>query len=347
MGSFEEIPRDGSARLVPKMNKLMKRFSGLFQNSDMEDTLNDIKTTIMVTVVSTLVSLPLGAQAHGLDDKEKNFWQTPEILEDKRLLTNTGLPISDSVIDQFKVWEAGQTLNVCFQSGDIEAKEYFVEIASIWDEVVSTNYYFGETKNYNSCDDEGSFHIRVLLKPNVGNWSYIGTDSTKIDQSKPSLAVSVAKPFALNNMRKLGGTILHEIGHSLAMRHEHQSPESKCEEELDWPRVYTELAQPPNEWEKEKVDRNLRRRMQSVRYKTTEYDRRSIMHYALPSRWFSNGSQSECFIKRNTGLSDMDVQLAKETYPSTPQKQDKYLAGLHSETAVALAENDLTSGEKR
>ena len=297
----------------------------------MKDHILMIALTLQVTSIQP-------ARSHGTSENELGMFGPPEILADEQQLIDQGLGAEQSVVDQFKVWEAGQTLKVCFYSGEQQAKEFFVETAGIWDDITSISFDFGTAPAFYECSEAGDHHIRVSLAPGGGNWSYIGTDSARVAQEKPSLRISMAEPFSLNNRRSVGGTILHELGHALGMKHEHQSPEANCEAEIDWEVLYAELAMPPNEWNKEKVDHNLRPLVASDRLRTSEYDPKSIMHYALPANWFIGGESASCYIRKNTSLSELDVAAARETYPNLPQKQDDYLNRLHSALAIRLEE---------
>ncbi|MFV1440767.1 M12 family metallopeptidase [Phaeobacter sp. JH20_30] len=299
-----------------------------------------MKSRLLFTALMLQGAIASSTHAHSTSENEVGIFGPPEILEDEQQLIDEGLGAEQSVVDQFKVWEAGQTLKVCFYSGQEAAKQFFVDTANVWDEITSISFDFGTAPSFYGCSASGDYHIRVALAPGGGNWSYVGTDSAKVSQAKPSLRISMAEPFSLISRRSVGGTILHELGHALGLKHEHQSPEANCEDEIDWDKLYAELAKPPNKWDKDKVDHNLRPLVASQRLRTSEYDAKSIMHYALPASWFKQGSAASCYIKKNTSLSDLDVAAAEETYPSLPQKQDDYLNRLHSSLAVRLEEED-------
>ena len=75
-------------------------------------------------------------------ENEFGFFAPPEIQEDEQQLIDQGLGAEQSVVDQFKIWEAGETLKVCFYSGQQQAKKLFVESAGVWDEITSISFDF-------------------------------------------------------------------------------------------------------------------------------------------------------------------------------------------------------------
>lgn len=252
--------------------------------------------------------------------------------------------VLQAVIDQYKLWEAGSTLNVCFFGGEPPARAFFVQTANAWDNPASISFNFGPAPAYRDCDEGSPSHIRVAFE-NSGNWSYVGTDSLRSGSGKPSLNIGslAGQPFSLVNQTRVRGTILHELGHALALHHEHQSPESNCQEQINWEVVYAKLGGPPNNFDRAKVDRNMRPLVSSPRLRTTEYDRESIMHYSLPASWFKNGASSSCWVVRNDDLSDTDVAAIAAAYPATLEEQAQYIAQLDIQSAEVVASLDLSA----
>jgi hypothetical protein len=106
--------------------------------------------------------------------------------------------------------------------------------------------------------------------------------------------------------------VRHEVGHALGFHQEHQSPAATCD--FDWDKLYEYLAQPPNRWNRARVDHNLRQ-LPGGGLTFTAHDKTSIMHYAFPAWMFKKGETSTCFTSRNNILSPMDKSMMGEAYP--------------------------------
>jgi hypothetical protein len=240
------------------------------------------------------------------------------------------------VIDQYKIWKTGTVLNVCFMSGDLGLRQFVADTAQMWTQHGNLRLDFGKGQDLRDCSSQPS-HIRIAFNP-AGNWSYVGTDSVRTDLRAPSMNLGVASgaPFTLMNRDELRGVILHEFGHAFGLQHEHQSPAAHCEAEFNWPVVYQRLGGPPNSWDKNTVDLNLRPLFVSSRLRLSAYDRQSIMHYSLPSWMFVQGQQSPCFIPPNHGLSALDTEAFSKAYPATPEQQYVYLDSLDNGTRDVL-----------
>jgi hypothetical protein len=300
-------------------------------------------------IYAGLITLSLGmtcgthvAQAHDFRSDELN--NLPDLVESPQPEEPAGGgSVADNlalrgVIDQYKLWEVNQPLTVCFFGGGPEAREFIAETSRAWDDNASISFDFGQPPGHRDCDPSRPSHIRIAFE-NDGNWSYIGTDSVRVRLDRPSLNLGILaeRPFSLVNKDRLRGTILHELGHALALLHEHQSPEANCESEMRWEVVYADLEGPPNNWDRATVDRNLRQLVRSPRLRTTAYDRGSNLHYSLPARWFIHGINSSCWGARNDDLSETDVQTIRSAYPETLAEQAAYIAQLDAQTMTTVA----------
>jgi hypothetical protein len=168
----------------------------------------------------------------------------------------------------------------------------------------------------------------------------IGTDSIDRSISAPGEASMNFDFFDQELPDDYASTVLHEFGHALGFQHEHQHPEGFCEGEFRWeddpgyvrttdargqfvadpqgrrPGIYTYLGGPPNGWDKETVDHNLRQLRPSSAFLLQTFDAKSIMKYYFGAWMFASGENSKCFSKRNDVLSAGDKKGIAAAYPS-------------------------------
>ncbi len=112
---------------------------------------------------------------------------------------------------------------------------------------------------------------------------------------RPAL-IGHVRPLIVN-LSHIEEVSLHEFGHALGLLHEHQSPESKCENEFDWPRVHS-YAKRNWGWDEATVKDNFSPYISDPRLRTTPYDRNSII--TIPCRnGCSNGATALAASFRN------------------------------------------------
>ncbi len=202
------------------------------------------------------------------------------------------------VIITGKKWKPGRTLRVKFMSIDnriIErVKPYFLE----WTKYANLGFEFVSS---------GDAEIRVSFEQGQGSWSYVGTDALAIRQDRPAMNFGW---LSLNTPEdEYARVVLHEVGHALGMPHEHQHPRAG----IPWDKeaVYRYYSGPPNNWDRATIDRNIFARYSESITQFSEFDRQSIMLYAIPNE-LTVGDWS---VGWNKALSATDKRFIAEQYP--------------------------------
>lgn len=150
--------------------------------------------------------------------------------------------------------------------------------------------------------------IRISLESNSGHWSYIGKQAEHSSLKGKATINLDPVDFNILDSKSRYGIILHEIGHSLGLLHEHQKENSP----INWnkEKVYEDCLK-WNNWDKDVVDHNIFNSYNSNDlFYSKEFDPYSIMIYAIPEGWSSNYLINES----NKSLSSIDKTFAKAYY---------------------------------
>jgi hypothetical protein len=196
-----------------------------------------------------------------------------------------------------KLWTKGTTLRVRFLEGTSAQQQLAMQQARWWSEVANLRFV---------TTDATDAEIRVAFDPNDGAWSYIGTDCRSIPTNEPTMNLGFQD----------GGTSAHEFGHTIGLAHEHQNPAGG----ISWnePEVIRDLSGPPNRWTVEQIRHNVIEKYSQDQIHGTVFDLDSIMLYAFPSRWTTNGIGTHA----NDVLSTLDKSFMASVYPGTPGPVD-------------------------
>ncbi len=191
-----------------------------------------------------------------------------------------------------KQWINGSTLRIRFLGGTAQQQDMVKDIAPQWTQFANLDFEF---------TNDPTAEIRVTFDANDGAWSYVGTDNLNI----PNHAAT------LNLGWQDEGVILHEFGHMIGLSHEHSSPHGG----LQWneAKVISDLGGPPNFWDPDTVRRNVLHKYSASQIHGTQFDKSSIMLYAFPASWTTNGVSTH----ENEKLSDLDKQFVAgaDMYP--------------------------------
>jgi hypothetical protein len=252
------------------------------------------------------------------------------------------------VIKWIRRWTPGSTITVAFSGGSPEVWSRIEKEAVEWSKYCNIKFDFhegGKFREWSKADTDYKADIRIGFDE-PGYWSTIGTDS--ID---PNICTANQASMNFHDLPTtppqppyFGAVLKHEFGHALGFEHEHQSPKEGCEDEIRWeddagyiptkdqdgwyivdaqgrhPGVYTVFSAGSDPWDKEQVDRNLKRIPNSRAFETSAFDRYSIMKYYLEPIILIKGEASRCYSPENTRISVLDRQGAAKLYPrSAPQ----------------------------
>lgn len=168
--------------------------------------------------------------------------------------------------------------------------------------------------------------IRIGFDQDDGSWSYLGTypmDNVPMSQR----TMNFGWPLTTRHGKD---TALHEIGHAIGAKHEHQNPFAG----IQWNRqqVYDYFSGPPNNWERSMIDRNILDTVAKSEVEGSVWDSNSIMHYEFdavmidgPQPYDSKG------IHPTNGLSAKDKDWAKKFYPLIKKRDYVTLVPFKSE----------------
>ncbi|CAH1002693.1 hypothetical protein LEM8419_03565 [Neolewinella maritima] len=190
-----------------------------------------------------------------------------------------------------KYWKPGQSIRIAFVGGD-EAQRAFVRRHCVaWTEFANLTFVF--------TPDASIAEVRIAFNEGQGSRSYLGRD-----------ALNIPVQYETMNFGWLDeAVVLHEFGHMLGLAHEHQNPNEPIQWDKD--RVYADLSQAPNYWDKATIDHNIFKAYELGAVDSSPLDKDSIMLYQVPSRWTLNGFSAGF----NTALSEVDKAFVARIYP--------------------------------
>lgn len=210
------------------------------------------------------------------------------------------------ILSNDKKWVNGTAIKYFFMEGAPAQKNVVRKAFKMWKDL-GIGLSFAEVSN------AAEAFVRIGFKQGDGSWSYVGRDVLSIAKNRRTMNFGwdLTTPYGLS-------TALHEIGHTLGLQHEHQSPFSGIEWDVD--AVYAEFSGPPNNWPKAEIDANIISKMAANQLSGSKWDPKSVMEYE-----FGPGLVKKPVAYRNGiyppgGLSATDVKTVKSVYPalSTP-----------------------------
>lgn len=163
--------------------------------------------------------------------------------------------------------------------------------------------------------------IRIGFQRGDGSWSYVGRDVLTIPVSERTMNFGW-------NVAHDRDTVLHEIGHTLGMHHEHQNSQAGIV--WDEERVYEVLGGDPNFWSREQTFYNILRKISPSEVTGSKWDPNSIMHYQFDAGLILAPPEYQDGVWPVGGLSAEDKLWARHTYPAFDTKKLAVLEPLHS-----------------
>lgn len=209
-------------------------------------------------------------------------------------------PNGRGVLLTSKKWPNGSTIRVKFLNGTAFLQSKVRQYAEAWYPFANLRFqWVGSTE---------AADIRVAFNWNgdSGSWSYLGTDCRLIAAGSPTM--NFGWFTATTAEAEFSRTTTHEFGHAIALVHEQSSPVQN----ISWnkPFVYNYTATNWG-WSAAQTDANIFFKYSAAETNYSAYDPASIMHYAVPANWTTNGFS----VGLNNYLSATDKSFIGQMYP--------------------------------
>lgn len=208
-------------------------------------------------------------------------------------------PLGLTVYDA-KTWPNGSRISVSFMDKPTtQLRSRIIRFAKEWEQYANITFVFGANDNTNA-------NIRIGLKTGAGHNSKIGT----LSKGNFRTSMNFDGYTDATSDARVRRTVIHEFGHALGLKHEHQAPRNGiC---WDHEAVYDDLGGPPSNWSRTRVSNNIFKKLDGGTYSNAGgYDSQSIMHYSIPQSWTS----CDFTVGSNFVLSAMDKSYIGRIYP--------------------------------
>lgn len=202
-----------------------------------------------------------------------------------------------------KSWDNGDTIDIHFKDGTDNMKRLVKTWSEEWLQHANLKFRWGVSRNNSD--------IRISFSKS-GAYSYIGTDATRIDNRDETMNFGWVDR----------ATVLHEFGHMLGLKHEHQHPEKPFNWNTDT--IIHDMTGPPNSWTIEQIQWNILKTANPENTDLSPFDKNSIMLYFFPGTWTTDGRGT----KQNQTLSEQDKAYMRKLYPFPKLEPKDYIDAL-------------------
>lgn len=209
-----------------------------------------------------------------------------------------GQPFEGAVL-KAKKWKPGRLLRVRLLGGSAHVRARVEHYAKAWIDEGGANIRL-------EFVTAGDAEIRVSFEPG-GSWSMLGTDALTVPATEPTMNFGWFDDGTADE--EFSRTTIHEFGHALGAIHEQQHPDAGIPWDKEAVYAYYEKTQ---RWSRADVDHNLFRAYAKSTLNATDYDRLSIMHYAIPARLLTDPTKA---VGWNRELSAGDRAFIRMVYP--------------------------------
>ena len=203
-----------------------------------------------------------------------------------------------------KMWNPGDVISVYLSpnNGSDWIRDRIQFYAKKWEAYANIKFEF--------IPDFKAAKIKVGLFSTGQSWSWMGRDV--LSNAFNAYTMNFGWFDANTTELEMSRTITHEFGHALGFHHEHQSPASPLQWNLDKTYKYFKET---NNWSSAEVDFNIINKFNQNNTNYSAYDRNSIMHYTIPDDLLLSGTGTTT----NYWISQMDGQYSRLWYPFAPK----------------------------